>query len=36
MPEEDYEGIPRNKISWDPKIDYDKCIAAVNVLISAI
>jgi NAD-dependent dihydropyrimidine dehydrogenase PreA subunit len=27
MPKEDYEGIPRNKISWDPKIDYDKCIA---------
>ena len=27
MPEEDYKGIPRNKISWDPKIDYDKCIA---------
>ena len=26
MPEEEYEGIPRNKISWDPKIDYDKCI----------
>lgn len=26
MPEEDYEGIPRNKIPWDPKIDYDKCI----------
>jgi NAD-dependent dihydropyrimidine dehydrogenase PreA subunit len=27
MPEEEYEGIPRNKISWDPKIDYDKCIS---------
>jgi len=27
MPKEDYEGIPRDKISWDPKIDYDKCIA---------
>ena len=26
MPEEDYEGIPRIKISWDPKIDYDKCV----------
>ncbi len=26
MPEEDYEGIPRIKISWDPKIDYNKCI----------
>lgn len=22
-----YEGIPRNKIPWDPKIDYEKCIA---------
>jgi len=26
MPKEDYEGIPRDKISWDPKIDYDKCV----------
>ncbi len=26
MPEEEYEGIPRNKIPWDPKIDPDKCI----------
>ncbi len=25
MPEKEYEGLPRNKISWDPKIDYDKC-----------
>jgi formate hydrogenlyase subunit 6/NADH:ubiquinone oxidoreductase subunit I len=25
MSKEEYEGIPRNKISWDPKIDYDKC-----------
>jgi formate hydrogenlyase subunit 6/NADH:ubiquinone oxidoreductase subunit I len=25
MPEEEYEGIPRNKIPWDPKIDYTKC-----------
>ena len=25
MPEEEYEGIPRNKIPWDPKIDYAKC-----------
>jgi NAD-dependent dihydropyrimidine dehydrogenase PreA subunit len=25
-PEETYEGIPRNKIPWHPKIDYDKCI----------
>jgi len=26
MSEEDYEGISRNKIPWDPKIDYEKCI----------
>ena len=26
MIEEKYEGIPRNKISWAPKIDYQKCI----------
>jgi formate hydrogenlyase subunit 6/NADH:ubiquinone oxidoreductase subunit I len=26
MSEEDYEGISRNKIHWDPKIDYEKCI----------
>ena len=25
MPETEYEGIPRNKIPWDPKIDYTKC-----------
>ncbi|MDR1992679.1 MAG: ferredoxin family protein [Nitrososphaerota archaeon] len=25
MPETEYEGIPRNKIPWDPKIDYSKC-----------
>jgi len=25
LPETDYEGIPRNKIPWDPKIDYSKC-----------
>jgi len=25
MPEDDYEGIPRNKIPWDPKIDRDTC-----------
>jgi NAD-dependent dihydropyrimidine dehydrogenase PreA subunit len=25
MPEKEYEGIPRNKIPWDPKIDYNKC-----------
>jgi formate hydrogenlyase subunit 6/NADH:ubiquinone oxidoreductase subunit I len=27
MSEEDYEGIPREKIPWDPKIDYTKCTA---------
>jgi formate hydrogenlyase subunit 6/NADH:ubiquinone oxidoreductase subunit I len=26
MSEEIYEGIPRNKIPWNPKIDYEKCI----------
>jgi len=25
MTEETYEGIPREKIPWDPKIDYQKC-----------
>jgi len=25
--EETYEGIPREKIPWDPKIDYSKCIS---------
>jgi formate hydrogenlyase subunit 6/NADH:ubiquinone oxidoreductase subunit I len=25
MSEDNYEGIPREKISWDPKIDYSKC-----------
>jgi NAD-dependent dihydropyrimidine dehydrogenase PreA subunit len=25
--EETYEGIPRNKIFWDPTIDYEKCVA---------
>ncbi len=25
MPEDEYEGIPRNKIPWDPKIDHAKC-----------
>jgi ferredoxin len=25
--EESYEGIPRTKIPWDPKIDYAKCTA---------
>jgi NAD-dependent dihydropyrimidine dehydrogenase PreA subunit len=27
MSETDYEGIPRSKIPWDPKIDYAKCIS---------
>ncbi len=22
----EYEGIPRNQIPWDPKIDYSKCV----------
>jgi ferredoxin len=26
MSEIEYEGVPRNKIPWDPKIDYSKCI----------
>jgi len=26
MIEVTYEGVPRNKIPWSPKIDYDKCI----------
>ena len=25
MAEESYHGVPRNKIPWDPKIDYEKC-----------
>jgi NAD-dependent dihydropyrimidine dehydrogenase PreA subunit len=25
--EEAYEGVPRNKIRWAPKIDYNKCIS---------
>lgn len=25
--EETYEGVPREKIPWDPKIDYEKCIS---------
>jgi NAD-dependent dihydropyrimidine dehydrogenase PreA subunit len=27
MSEESYQGIPRNKIPWSPKIDYEKCIS---------
>jgi NAD-dependent dihydropyrimidine dehydrogenase PreA subunit len=26
MIEKTYEGVPRKKIPWDPKIDYKKCI----------
>jgi NAD-dependent dihydropyrimidine dehydrogenase PreA subunit len=26
MAEESYEGIPREKIPWNPKIDYEKCV----------
>jgi formate hydrogenlyase subunit 6/NADH:ubiquinone oxidoreductase subunit I len=25
MVEKQYQGIPRSKIPWDPKIDYSKC-----------
>jgi len=25
MNETEYEGLPRSKIPWDPKIDYNKC-----------
>jgi NAD-dependent dihydropyrimidine dehydrogenase PreA subunit len=27
MSEDNYEGIPRNKIFWDPKINYEACIS---------
>jgi formate hydrogenlyase subunit 6/NADH:ubiquinone oxidoreductase subunit I len=27
MSEESYEGIPRNQIPWDPKIDSQKCVS---------
>lgn len=27
MSEETYQGVPRNKIPWGPKIDYEKCIS---------
>ena len=26
LKEEKFEGVPRNKIPWAPKIDYEKCI----------
>jgi NAD-dependent dihydropyrimidine dehydrogenase PreA subunit len=27
MSEETFEGIPRSKIPWNPKIDYEKCVS---------
>lgn len=27
MSEETYEGVPRDKIPWAPKIDYEKCVS---------
>jgi len=27
MSEDEYKGIPRSKIPWSPKIDYEKCIS---------
>jgi formate hydrogenlyase subunit 6/NADH:ubiquinone oxidoreductase subunit I len=27
MSNQDYEGIPRNKIFWDPQINYEKCVS---------
>ena len=27
MSEETYQGIPRDKIPWDPRINYAKCVA---------
>jgi formate hydrogenlyase subunit 6/NADH:ubiquinone oxidoreductase subunit I len=27
MSEKDYEGIPRNSIPWDPKINYKTCVS---------
>ncbi len=27
MSENEYDGIPRNKIHWAPKIDYEKCVS---------
>ena len=26
MTEEEYEGVPRSKVPWDPKINYEKCV----------
>jgi ferredoxin len=26
MSEKTFHGVPRNKIPWNPKIDYEKCI----------
>ncbi len=36
MSEETYECIPRDKIPWDPKIDYEKLLHAGNALTFAI
>ena len=27
MPEQTFQGVPRNKIPWHPTINYEKCIA---------
>ena len=27
LAEESYEGVSREKIPWNPKIDYEKCVA---------
>jgi ferredoxin len=27
MAEESYDGVPRERIPWDPKIDYEECVA---------
>jgi ferredoxin len=27
MNEETYEGIPRNKIPWGPRINYEECVS---------
>jgi NAD-dependent dihydropyrimidine dehydrogenase PreA subunit len=32
MSEETYEGIPREKIPWDPKINYEKCVSCGKCL----
>jgi NAD-dependent dihydropyrimidine dehydrogenase PreA subunit len=30
MSEETYEGVPRSKILWTPRIDFEKCITFGN------